>query len=257
LADLMTEYADQPVPRRIRFDPTRVRDERLYARAYSHSRWVRRLKFILPAVALAAVVGFFLTMRVVTGTGEAVISTAGINVAKKSLEMKAPHISGFTGTQQSYELKALRAVQDLDNPKIVRLEKIDGHFGIGKGQTATISATNGVYDGTQNLLRLSDGIQLATTDGYKAAFSDAEIDIGKGHLATQKPIRIEATIGSIKANALTVEDNGKHVVFSGGVSVSFIPPDEPAGDDAAGASPPPTSGDALDSAADRLKSATE
>ena len=79
----MTEYADQPAPRRIRFDPTRVRDERLYSRAYSHSRWVRRLKFILPAIAVAAVVGFFLTMRVVTGTGEAVISNAGINVPRE------------------------------------------------------------------------------------------------------------------------------------------------------------------------------
>ena len=108
----MTEYAEQPPARRIRFDPTRVRDERLYARAYSHSRWVRRMKFILPAVAIAAVAGFFLTMRVVTGTGEAVISNAGINVAQKSLEMKAPHISGFTGTKQSYELKALRALQE-------------------------------------------------------------------------------------------------------------------------------------------------
>jgi lipopolysaccharide export system protein LptC len=257
----MTEYAEQPPARRIRFDPTRVRDERLYARAYSHSRWVRRLKFILPAVAIAAVAGFFLTMRVVTGTGEAVISNAGINVAKKSLEMKAPHISGFTGTKQSYELKALRALQDLDNPKVVRLEKIDGHFGMGKDQTATISAESGTYDGTTNLLHLADGIHLSTTDGYSAVLADAEIDIGKGHLETDRPIEIHANsasiTGTIKANRLVVEDRGKHVLFSGGVSVSFIPPDDsPAPGDPPAASPPPA-GDALGSAADRLKSITE
>jgi lipopolysaccharide export system protein LptC len=261
LADLMTEYADQPAPRRIRFDPTRVRDERLYSRAYSHSRWVRRLKFILPAIAVAAVVGFFLTMRVVTGTGEAVISNAGINVAKKSLEMKAPHISGFTGTQQSYELKALRALQDLDNPKVVRLEKIDGHFGIGKGQTATISAATGIYDGARNLLRLTDGIELSTTDGYQAVFADADVDIAKGHLETDKPMEIHADSGtlkgSIRANRLVVEDHGKHVTFSGGVSVLFTPPDDPPANGPAAASPPATDGDALDSAADRLKSITE
>lgn len=250
----MTEY--QPVQRRIRFDPTRVRDEGLYTRAEAHSRWVRRLKFILPAVAAVAVVGFFLTMRVVTGTGEEVISTAGINVAKKSLEMKAPHISGFTGTKQSYEVKALRALQDLDNPKIVRLEQIDGHFGIGNGQTATVSATNGVFDGTTNKLRLTDGIALATTDGYKAKLTDADIDIGKGQLATGKPLHIEGSIGSINANGLSVENNGKHIIFTGGVSVSVTPPDEPAAGEGA-AAPPSSEGDALDSAADRLKSATQ
>jgi lipopolysaccharide export system protein LptC len=257
----MTEYADQPVARRIRFDPTRVRDERLYARAYSHSRWVRRLKFILPAVAIAAVAGFFLTMRVVTGTGEAVISNAGINVAKKSLEMKAPHISGFTGTKQSYELKALRALQDLDNPKVVRLEAIDGHFGISNDQTATINAATGIYDGVRNVLRLTDGIDLSTTDGYSAHFADAEVDIGRGHLETDKPVEIHANSGkikgSIRANRLVVEDRGKHVVFSGGVSVSFIPPEEPVADGQPAASPAANDSGALDSAADRLKSITE
>ncbi|MBN8993688.1 MAG: hypothetical protein J0H94_00575 [Rhizobiales bacterium] len=256
----MTEYADQPAPRRIRFDPTRVRDEGLYTRAYSHSRWVRRLKFILPVVAAAAVVGFFLTMRVVTGTGEEVISTAGINVAKKSLEMKAPHISGFTGTQQSYELKAVRALQDLDNPKVVHLEKIDGHFGIGNNQTAAISAGVGIYDGSSNRLLLGGGIDLATTDGYKARLTQADIDIGKGRLVTQKPIEIHADgalNGSIRANALVVEDQGKHVTFSGGVSVIFVPPDDPAAPEGAAADPQPTDGKALESAADRLKNATE
>src|SRR3954447_5303222 len=109
----MTQYADSPAPRRIRFDPTRPRGREAYASAHRHSVVVRWLKFVLPAIALAGVVAFFVTMRFVSGTGEAVISLAGINFESKSLVMKAPHISGFSGTQQSYEVKATRALQDL------------------------------------------------------------------------------------------------------------------------------------------------
>ncbi len=252
MADAMTDYADPPAPRRIRFDPTRSRDAGDFTRAHRHSRWVRRLKFILPAIAIAGVAGFFLTMRVVSGSGEAVIALSGINVESKSLVMKAPHISGFSGTQQSYELKATQAVQDLDNPNLVKLTAINGHFGVGKNQTATISAGTGFFDGTGNTLRLADGIQLATTDGYKARLAEAQIDIGKGSMVSTKPLEVSTGDGSIKANSVQVSDHGTHVFFSGGVSVSFTP-----SDDAAEPSPPAADSDTLAKAAARLKSATE
>lgn len=251
MAEAMTDYADPPAPRRIRFDPTRTRGVDAFTRAQSHSRRVRWLKFILPGIAIAGIAGFFLTMRVVSGSGEAVIALAGLNVASKSLVMKAPHISGFSGTEQSYELKATQAVQDLDNPKLVKLEAINGHFGIGNKQTATITAGAGLFDGTGNTLRLMDGIQLTTTDGYKARLAEAQIDIGKGNLVSTKPLEIYAEDGSIRANGIQVSDRGTHVIFSGGVRVSFTP-----SDDAPAAAPVPDS-DALAKAAARLKSATE
>ncbi len=213
-----------PAPRRIRFDPTRARERDDFVAAHRHSRRVTWLKIGLPALAAVAVVGFFLAMRFEAGGGA--VSLAGIDMQDKSLIMKTPHISGFDGTRRAYEVTATRAVQNLENPKVVTLDAINAKFGLDGGGTATLKATTGIYDGNSNLLTLKNGIAIATTDGYQAKLNDADVDMKGGTLASQRPIEIHSVDGSIRANAISITERGKHVLFSGGVTVNFVPPAE-------------------------------
>src|SRR5436190_4105530 len=119
----MTELTDHSTaPRRVRFDPTRPRGADAYVRAHRHSRRVRFLKFALPTIAAVSVVGFFLTMRFADITGGALVGFAGLNIEKKSLIMDAPHMSGYDASRRPYEVKAIKALQDLNNPKMVTLD---------------------------------------------------------------------------------------------------------------------------------------
>jgi lipopolysaccharide export system protein LptC len=234
----MTDLIEaRPAPRRIRFDPTGPRPGRDYGHAERHSRRVRWLKIALPTIAAVAVVGFFLAIRF-EAAGEAV-SLAGINIEDKSLVMKAPHISGFEGTRQAYEVHATRAIQDLSNPKVVTLQEIVAKFGMQGGGTATVDAAAGVYDGNANLLTLKNGIAIATTDGYHATMVDAKVDVKGGTLVTQKPLEIHSADGMIKANGVQVSDRGKHILFTGGVTVNFVPPPDAAASLMPGAAPAP------------------
>src|SRR5581483_7280784 len=194
-----------------------------------------------PAVAAVAIVGFFLAMRFESG-GDAV-SLAGINIADKSLVMNAPHISGFEGTRSAYEVKAARATQDLKNPKIVTLDDIDARFGLDGTSTATLNAKQGVFNADTNLLVLQNGITISTSDGYSGTLRDAHVDIGKGTLSSANPIEIRSDAGSLRANSIDIADRGKRVKFSGGVSVSFVPPPDafapPGSAPAAGLPAPP------------------
>src|SRR5436190_21380386 len=125
----MTEIAPYAPARRVRFDPTRPRGADDYKRAHRHSRRVRFLKFALPTIAAVSVVGFILTMRFADITGAALVGLAGLNIEEKSLVMDAPHMSGYDAERRPYEVKALKALQDLNNPKIVTLETVDANFG--------------------------------------------------------------------------------------------------------------------------------
>lgn len=226
------EAPAEPAGRRIRFDPTRVRGEDYFTRASRHSRTVRWLKIALPVVAAAGVASFFVAMQLAPNPDEAVITLAGVNVEKKSVEMKAPHISGFEGSKRAYEIKATRAIQDLNNPKVVTLEEIVAKFGIGDGTTANVNAAIGVFDGTTKGLTLRDGITLKTSNGYEAKLVEAAIDMEKGHLATEKPVTIKGAEGSISANSMEIVDRGAKIRFGGGVSVTFVPKDDDKGDEA-------------------------
>jgi lipopolysaccharide export system protein LptC len=221
-------YADataKPAPRRrLRYDPTRPVDDAAFATARSHSRLVRRLKVILPVVAVLAVAVFWGAIRFIPTDLATIAKGAGIDATSQSITMTRPRISGFEGTRRAYDVQAETAVQSLSDPKVVTFNKIDASIGLDAAGTAKLNAATGIYDGNKNTLILKDGIAIATDTGYTASVREASVDLGKGSLVTSVPIEITTGQGSIRANSLNVTDRGKRIIFGNGVSVTFTPP---------------------------------
>ena len=222
--DTFIEADRAPAPRsRIRYDPTHARDERAFDAAHRHSRLVRRLRYILPALAIAAAGLFWGTVRFTPSDLATILSLPSIDAGSNSIVMDAPHISGFEGTRRAYEVKADNAVQSLDDPKVMTFSAIDASVGLDEAGTANIDATTGVYDGNDNTLVLSDGIAIRTTTGYWASFQEAVIDLGAGSLVSSEPIEIRTNEGTIRANSVEVSERGKRIAFRNGVSVTYLP----------------------------------
>jgi lipopolysaccharide export system protein LptC len=227
----MTAYSDQvyrdpggePPQRRLRYDPTRPVDEAAFGAARRHSARVRMLKIVLPVLAVIGAGVFWGTMHFVPTDLTAIAKGAGIDVNSNSVVMNKPRISGFEGTRRAYDIEADNAVQSLSDPKVVTFNKIDASIGLDGQGTATLNAGIGVYDGNHNTLQMKGGIAIATDNGYSATVDQAAVDLGAGSLTTSTPIEIKSAEGSIRANHLAVTERGKHVVFDGGVSVTYTP----------------------------------
>ena len=223
----MTEYTeDLPARHRIRYAPTTRGGEEAFRAAQRHSRLVRRLKIVLPALAVGGILLFWASAHFVPGDLAGLISSAGIDVKSNSVVMNAPHISGFEGTRRAYEVKADRAIQSLDDPKVLTFEQITAHIGLENAGTASVDAATGIYNGNNNTLELKNGVSVQTTTGYAATIQQAAVDLVKGSLESSQPVEIHAKEGSLRANSMTVTERGKHVLFRGGVSVTFMPPAE-------------------------------
>ena len=228
--DIYDEYDEVPAaPRRrrehhIQFEPQVGRDEGAFSAAGRHSRVVRWLKFILPAVALLGAGLFWATVRFVPSGFDDLISISGIDVEAGNVTMDSPLISGFEGTRRAYLVKADNAVQSLSDPKVITFNGIDASIGLDEAGTATIRAEVGIFDGNNNTLRLSQGISIQTTDGYAANFAGADIDLDEGALVSDQPLTVRSRDGALSANGVTVSERGKNVKFFNGVSLSFVPP---------------------------------
>ncbi len=225
----MTDYRDEitndpPAPR-LRYNPKQTRGDDAYNRAAKHSRTVRRLRIVLPIIAVIAIGALWATARVIPGDLASLVAMSGIDVKSNSVVMQHPHISGFEGTRRAYEVRADSATQNLDDPKVVTFHQIVGRFGLDQQGEATVNAAVGIYDGNNNTLKLTEGGNMRTTNGYAGAFADADIDLAKGTLVTAKPVSFSSNDGSIHANGVTVSERGKHLLFTNGVSVTFVPPD--------------------------------
>ena len=261
MSDLSIESNRAP-RREFRYDPAKIRGEEVYGAARRHSGLVRWLKIILPTLAIAAIVGFVLAMRAITSDIADLFTLAGVAVDTKSLVMEKPHLSGFKGTEHAYEMHAERAVQDLASPKIVRLEEIAADFGLSDDVRVQLEATAGVFDGYKEILSLSDGITVASNNGFAATLEAATVDFEKGTLVSDTPVTIRASgldllFEDEKEEEKKSDDGAEQpkptadagpqvepqekperrmrVKFTGGVSLTYIPP--PPSQEAAASSP--------------------
>ena len=74
------------------------------------------------------------------------LSFSNLSVEGTKITMVRPKLAGFRGDGQPYELTAERALQDIKNPTVLELEKLDGEIGKSAGESTHLSADSGVYD---------------------------------------------------------------------------------------------------------------
>ena len=193
-----------------------------FERAHRHTRNVRWLKILLPALAVL----ILLVLLVVFAFRSLVapqIDIGDVSVSDGKLVMENPTLNGFDGKKRPYDLTATRAIQDVSNPALVELQEIRANLPIDEKINASISAGNGFYDADAKTLRLGDVVEVNTNDGMKIELQDAQIDIGSGYLKTDKPIKAISPQASISAGSMTISESGEVIVFDNKVFMVLNP----------------------------------
>lgn len=193
-----------------------------FGRAEKHSRRVRRLKVVLPLLAIVLAVGFAGYSFVSTPSPVA-LETEGSAFTEGKLVMNSPKLEGFTKDGRPYSVRATRATQDFDKQDIINLDGIDAKMPVEKENWARVEATSGVYDRTANTLNVPTDIVVTTTDGMVAKLKSAFLDIANGSLKSTTPVDIQSHGSSITAGSMAVLENGKRVIFETRVRVYIDP----------------------------------
>src|ERR1700690_1759453 len=139
-------FAPSSTARLIGVAPPRDR-EHAFAKAKRRSGRVRLLRLaILMAgfgtVASTFVVAFFTPFATKRGA----LSFNALSVEGTKIVMDRPKLAGFRSDGQPYLLTAERALQDVKQPTMVQLQKVDGEIGTAGGEATHLSADEGVYD---------------------------------------------------------------------------------------------------------------
>jgi lipopolysaccharide export system protein LptC len=191
-----------------------------FSRAERHSRRVRRLKVVLPTLAVMMAAGFIGYSFVAT-PGSAAIDVGTPSLAEGKLVMDSPKLEGFTGDGRPYSVSATRATQDFDRQDIISLDGIDAKMPIEADNWARVEAQNGVYDRMANTLDVPTEIVVTTTDGLVAKLQSAFLDIANGSLKSATPVDIQSNGSRIVAGSMSVLDSGKSVIFEQRVKVNI------------------------------------
>ncbi len=219
------------------------RKRQIYRNAASHSGRVRILKWALPAVAVVAVVGVVIVMVVARmGIAAVDVNLAGSTIVDGKLVMADPKLDGFTPDKRAYRVAARTATQVIGDSQI-SLDGLRADLEMEGGGNAWLTSDTGRFDPDRNFLTLDSRSVLETSDGLKAEFSRAEIDMASGSVSASGEVTIEQPGSSIIADTLVIENGGKRLVFEKDVSVviqgSAIPASAPAPANSANPVEPP------------------
>jgi lipopolysaccharide export system protein LptC len=195
---------------------------------------VRLLKFALPVAAVAIALAFPIYSYLAAPAAVAVQADNSA-LSNGKLVMANPKLNGFTKQNLPYSMTAARAIQDTASQGKVELEGIDAKLPLSADANVRVEAAHGFYDRDKNTLKLMQEITVTTTDGMVAKLKSAFLDMGKGLTKTDDPVDITRSGSRITSDAMSVEDNGKVLVFERRVRVSIDPATMKAAEDTNGA----------------------
>jgi lipopolysaccharide export system protein LptC len=192
---------------------------RLIRRARRHSAHVRLLRRGIPGfaaggVAILALISWLNPIRAVT---ELPVTLDSVVVSGTKVTMEAPKLTGFTRDNRAYTVTAEAATQDFTNPTVMELTGIRGKMEMQGSGNIDMTAVAGVYNTKLELLTLTQYIVLISSQGYEGHLTEANVDVRKSHIVSEKPVEVFLPNGKLDANRMEVMENGELIRFDKGV----------------------------------------
>jgi lipopolysaccharide export system protein LptC len=222
-AERVAPFAPPAVTRRIGVAPPLERD-RAFAKARRHSARVRRLRLAiliggLGAVAAMCVVAFFNPFATRLGS----LGFSALSVEGTKIVMERPKLAGFRSDGQPYLLTAERALQDIKQPTIAQLEKVDGEIGMAGGEATHLSADAGVYDSVGEHMELLKNVRIEN-GRFTVLLRSARFDFKSGVYGSDDPVEVQTGDGTtIFADRAEALNHGQELTFEGHVRTSIVP----------------------------------
>jgi LPS export ABC transporter protein LptC/lipopolysaccharide transport protein LptA len=217
-------------------------DERQRQRAFSRARrntlFVRMMRFVLPLAAVALLSTYALFMqhkiRIETGSVVGTLDTGTLSgTSFENFTMQRPSYQGYDRKNGSrYRIEAERAVTDLSPDKPIELTGIAGRLEQADGRTTSVTAARGVFDQKKRTLELDGGITVAAPNDLGVRLNHAVVDAASQRIVSDAPVTVTMPAGSVRGNAMDLDQRARRVIFSKGVEArlnpSVLPPATPA-----------------------------
>ncbi|MCD8562841.1 MAG: LPS export ABC transporter periplasmic protein LptC [Alphaproteobacteria bacterium] len=200
-------------------------EERVLNPAYS--KLVRKLRLILPLVAVAIVVMLF-TWTLLDDTAQIAETPKGKGKDQTQNELLEARFESRDTSGRPYVITAARAVQGKpeqgQNEKTIYLDKPTGQMTLEEGRTLDLTALQGTYDQDNGALDLMGGVDLHTTDGYEMHTEKVLVSLNDSRAQSDTPINGKGPTGSVEAKGFSA-DNEKGLLVLKGPARLIIKPE--------------------------------
>lgn len=182
-------------------------------KARAHSRFVRVMRWLLPAVMVSVIVGL-----VALVAAHAIRRRdAAEHDASVPIEMINPHFYGRDTLGRAYTLGARQAARDEKSFQRVLLSYPWITLYNNGDKPSTITADSGVYHEDTRMLYLKGHILADNAKSSRFATDEAVVNTRTGTVTSPTALSSKTELGDLQSNSFDVFNKGDTVVFKGGV----------------------------------------
>lgn len=198
-----------------------------YKAAQRHSAHVRVLRWLFPALGLAAVlvvlVGWALSSLSLPD-----IAVTDVTITDEGIAMDAPILRGQDQDGRPYELRAREAFQTVSANPIITMRMLEGEMAVDDGERVFITAPQARFDSESDSMVFEEGgVIITLSSGGQAQLGVSSVDLENGTLHSDEPAAIANDEVTLNSGGVQGFDGGRRLLFTGGVRMVFTPQDTP------------------------------
>lgn len=194
-----------------------------FVRARRHSIRVRTLRWALPVFCLGIAGVYAATLLRITDITARLPELKIPKILPENLTMDNPHYEGFGKDGSSYEIAAKTAQQSLSDISVIKLDGITGRLVEADKKVTRLTGAKGIFNHKDNILELTDAIDISSDSGLRAKLSRATVATKDGVVTSNEPVIVEFPGGMVMSNSFTMHQKVREATFLDDVKARLKP----------------------------------
>lgn len=187
-----------------------------------YTRFVKSMRLILPLAAL----GLIAVVMTWPEMEDKIAPIAREDILPQSPVVKneliSPRFESTDEKQQPFTITASKAIQNQDNPELVRLDKPMADMLLESGAWVAIEAKSGIYEQNTEKLFLQEDVKLFHDTGYQLETDELRIDMNTRQVWSDKTVNAQGPDAALQAAGLSGDANAATLIFNGPATLVLI-----------------------------------
>jgi lipopolysaccharide transport protein LptA len=195
---------------------------RAFAIAGRHTQLVKMLRLALPVSAVCICLAYAVMLRTSWKIGPGRLDVGQVELTSDDMTMKNPKYFGVNKDGSRYEVRAKRAVLDLNPKAPIKLMDIEGDLVQTSNVVTKLKSKNGLLDNGKGELELYDGIEIDASNGMRARMSRATVYSKEHRVVSKYPVELQMPTGTVRGASMTMQTDTHESTFVGDVAVNLL-----------------------------------
>lgn len=194
-----------------------------------YTRFVKSMRYLLPLFALGLMIVVItwpeMEDKVVIIPKEDLIPQSKKDIGQN--ELLNPHFETTDAQQQPVNVTAARALQNQENPNLIKLEQPNADLKMKDGSAINIQANQGTYEQEVEKLFLEEDVKIKHESGYELQAEELRVDMKTREAFSDKNVVVEGPEATVEATGLDGSIGEGVLIFKGPAKLTLTPKEAP------------------------------